>query len=110
MTAVALLTVGGLVALSFDIFRCLRRAYKNHPNWLVLLEDGIFLISAIILLVTACSVVDYGQIRWYTFILPIFGSLAYFWGISPWFGKIMTFFISIPGKITHFFSKIILKK
>lgn len=110
MSALVMLAAGALVAFCFDLFRCLRRAYKKQPGWLVHSEDGIFLIVAVFLLVAAFCLADFGRVRWYTFALSIFGGLAYFFGISPWFGKIITFFLSIPGKIIKFFLKIILKK
>ena len=110
MTVIALIVTGALVALCFDLFRCLRRAYKNQPGWLVHTEDGITLIVAGILLIVSCCVVDYGRLRWYTFALPLVGIFTYFLCISPWFGKIVTFLMRIPGKIALFFSKIILKK
>ncbi len=110
MIALVMLAAGALVACCFDLFRCLRRAYKKQPGWLVHSEDGIFLIVSAILLVVTFSVVDFGQIRWYTVALALLGGLMYFGAISPWFGKILTFFMSISGKIVKFFSKIILKK
>ncbi len=106
MTAVVLLATGGLVAVCFDFFRSFRKAWVKHPGWLVVLEDVAFIGVAGFLLITACSLADYGRLRWYTFFLPIFGILAYFWLISPWFGKIITFFLMIPHKIAAFFEKL----
>lgn len=103
MNVLALLAVGALAALCFDLFRCLRRAYKNHPGWLIHTEDGICFIVASVLLVAAFCVIDYGQVRWYTFVLSILGGGIYFMAVSPWLGKIITFFMSIPGKIIKIF-------
>ena len=105
MTALVLIVTGTLAALCFDLFRSLRKVYKNQPGWLVHTEDGITLIVAGILLVISCCVVDYGRLRWYTFALPLVGISTYFLCISPWFGKIITFFMAIPGKIARFFRK-----
>ena len=110
MTALLLLTAGALAGSIFDIFRCLRRAYKNHPRWLVHSEDVLFLLIACALLITALNLANFGRIRWYMFVLVGAGAAAYYVGISPWFGKIVTFLFAIPGKTVKFFSKRILKK
>jgi len=105
-----LLTAGALVALCYDLFRSLRKAYPGHPRWLVHIQDGTFLVISIILLVIVFCFVDFGRIRWYSFALVISGIFIYFLAISPWFGKIITFLLGIPGKIFKIFYKFILKK
>ncbi len=110
MSALMFLAIGGLVALCFDLFRSLRKAYKHQPAWLVHSQDGIFLIVSGSLLVAGLCLVNLGNIRWYSFLLILAGSLVYFTGISPWFGKILTFFMAIPGFFAKKFLKIILKK
>ena len=108
MIALVMLAAGALVGCCFDVFRCLRRAYRKQPGWLVHSEDGIFLIIAVILLVLAFCLTDFGRVRWYTVLLALLGAAAYFGGISPWLGKILTIIFSIPGKIVKFFCKIIM--
>ena len=105
-----ILAAGALVGCCFDLFRCLRRAYKKQPSWLVHGEDFIFLIIAAVLLVLAFCLVDFGRMRWYTVVLAILGAGVYFFGISPWLGKFLTLIFSIPGKIVKFFCEKILKK
>ena len=105
MSVLMFLATGALVALCFDLFRCLRKAYKHQPAWLVHSQDGVFLMIAGILLVVSLCLVDFGKIRWYSFVLLLAGSGVYFIGISPWFGKILTFFVSIPRFLIKIFFK-----
>ena len=110
MTALVMLAAGVLVGSAFDIFRSLRRAYKNHPGWLVHSEDTLFLITACGLLIVALNLADFGRVRWYMFLLAGAGGFLYYLGVSPWLGRIFTWIFAVPGKIVKFFSNRILKK
>lgn len=110
MTVLVLMAAGVLAGSAFDILRSLRRAYKNHPGWLVHSEDALFMITACGLLIIALNLVDFGRVRWYMFLLAGAGAFLYYVGVSPWLGKILTWIFAIPGKIVKFFWVRILKK
>jgi spore cortex biosynthesis protein YabQ len=110
MTALVMLAAGVLAGSIFDIFRSLRKAYKNHPGWLVHSEDAFFMVTACALFIAAVNLADFGRVRWYLFLLAAAGAFLYYIGVSPWLGRVLTWIFAVPGKIIKFFSIRILKK
>lgn len=68
---------GVLVTLEFDIFRILRKNIK-HKNWIVFVEDLLFLFSCFTIFLIIFFKISFGIIRLYIFLGIILGILTYY--------------------------------
>lgn len=61
----------------FDIFKKLRKI-KKHPNILTILEDIVFILSLIIIVLLLLFKISYGEIRFYNILAFFCGFVIYY--------------------------------
>lgn len=98
---------GILLGVWYEFFRTLRKNFV-HKNRTVHLEDVIFCITATIGLFTLFQVFNQGMIRFYCLIGVECGTLLYFFLLSKWTGKVLSYFVKFAGNIVKIVGEIIL--
>lgn len=77
------IALGAAGSLVYDGLRGLRRELK-HPDWLVILEDGLFWTAALIGCYGLFFFENRGALRGYGFLGMVCGAVLYFLLGSPW--------------------------
>ncbi len=68
--------LGLFIGLIFDIFRSMRKNF-NFPDFIVIIQDIIFLLISGILLLRSIIVFNNGELRFFVFLALIFGIIIY---------------------------------
>lgn len=71
------LIAGIILSFEFDIFRKIRKI-KTHPNVLTILEDIIFILSLIFIVLLLLFKISYGEIRFYNILAFFCGFMIYY--------------------------------
>lgn len=71
------LIAGIILSFEFDIFRKIRKI-KTHPNVLTILEDIIFILSLIFIVLLLLFKISYGEIRFYNILAFFSGFMIYY--------------------------------
>ena len=99
--------VGMIISLSFDIFRILRKVIKT-TDIITYLEDVIFWIITMFIILISIFIFNNGELRLYIFIGMIIGIILYLIFISKYFIKFGIYILKISYKIINILFKPIL--
>ena len=98
---------GLLIGIVFDVFRILRRSFKT-PNVVTYLEDILFWIISVSIVLYSLFIFNNGEIRGYIFIGILFGIALYMLFFSKTIIKIFVKIILFCKKIIYSLFKIII--
>ncbi|MDD5016563.1 MAG: spore cortex biosynthesis protein YabQ [Eubacteriales bacterium] len=73
---------GILVGVAYDVYRGIRKAFRNG-RWLTALLDTLFIITLGIIVVFVLYTANQGELRLYTFVGFVLGFALYMAGLSP---------------------------
>ena len=97
---------GLLIGIVFDIFRILRRSFKT-PNIITYIEDALFWIISVSIILYSLFVFNNGEIRGFIFIGLLFGIALYMLFISKTIIKIFVKIVTFIKNIIYTIFKII---
>ena len=89
---------GVLLGIWYEFFRILRKTFV-HKNRIVHLEDIIFCLTAAIGLFILFQVYNQGRIRFYCLFGVEGGVLLYFFVLSRWVGKVLSYLVGFFCRI-----------
>jgi spore cortex biosynthesis protein YabQ len=93
--------IGLILGIIFDVFRIIRKCFKNS-DLITYIQDIIFILIAAIILLLGIFIINNGEVRAYLFFGIIIGILLYFITISK-------YFVNLSSKIILFIKKVIFK-
>ena len=92
--------IGMLISIIFDIFRILRKTFKT-ADIITYIEDIIFWIVTLLIIIFSIFLFNNGELRFYLFISMLIGILIYMLFISKYFITINVFIINFIKKIFY---------
>lgn len=93
--------IGLIIGVIFDIFRAFRKVFKTS-DFMIYIEDIVFMAIVGILIVNNLILVNNGEIRFFIILAILFGTTFYFISISRLCLKIFQIFMKIIKKILFF--------
>lgn len=93
--------IGLILGIIFDVFRIIRKCFKNS-DLITYIQDIIFILIAAIILLLGIFIINNGEVRAYLFFGIIIGILLYFITISKCF-------VNLSSKIILFIKNVIFK-
>ena len=100
--------LGMLISIIFDIFRILRKTFKTL-DIITYIEDTIFWIITVLIIIFFIFYFNNGELRLYLFISMLIGIIIYMLFISKYFISVNVFIINfikkLINKILHIFLK-----
>ena len=96
--------IGILIGILFDIFRTLRRTFKTS-NIVTYIEDALFWALTGFLILYGILNFTLGEIRFYTILIIITGTIIYYLTISKYLIYINVKMINFVKKITFYIIK-----
>ena len=104
-TLMVFFIIGILIGMLFDVFRILRKLFKTS-NLITYIEDALFWILTCLFIIYGLITFAYGEIRLYTIIMIINGTIIYFLCFSKYIVTVnVKIFTTIKKLITKIFKK-----
>ena len=88
----SMISGGFVISLLFDVFRSMRKAVRSNngktPDFVVLIQDMIFLLAAFVISVLLIYKVSSGRLPWYVSAGCLCGASLYFFIVEKISGKV----------------------